>query len=309
MSRPPVPPSALLPDPSVLEGVTAPAFAHLPDPAALFARRAERFRHLAAGHALGPYLGFLAALCDAQQAAIAATPDPEAPDAEVVARARAGAMPPLDRERFTGDASFDALFDRLLAEAEAIAKPDPAAASLARVRAQSQAARGEMIRNVLASSIPQETLAEHLYVAAALQAHFARLAAGLDAERLVAVGDGVCPTCGGPPVASLVVDWPSAPGARYCACALCGTLWNFVRVRCTACGSTAGIGYQEVEGGDGTVKAETCDTCHAYAKVLYLAKEPDLDPVADDVASLALDLKEKDGPYRRATFNPFLLGY
>jgi FdhE protein len=31
--------------------------------------------------------------------------------------------------------------------------------------------------------------------------------------------------------------------------------------------------------------------------------------VADDVASLGLDLLLRDSPYRRAGYNPFLLGY
>ncbi|MFG1376836.1 formate dehydrogenase accessory protein FdhE [Xanthobacter autotrophicus] len=298
-----------MPDPSVLEGVTAPAFAHLPDPAPLFARRAERFNRLAQGHPLGAYLAFLAHIARAQHGAAERAPAPEPPDAEAVERARTHEMPPLDRSHFTADAAFESIFDRLLSQARAIEKPEPAEAALARVLAASDAERGEMIRNVLADAIPVEALAEHLYVAAALQVHFARRAAQLDATRLVPVGDGICPACGGPPVASVVVDWPAAHGARYCACSLCGTLWNFVRVRCTACGSTGGIAYQEVEGGDGSIKAETCDTCHSYAKVLYLAKDPDLDPVADDVASLGLDLKQKEGPYRRSTFNPFLLGY
>lgn len=308
MSRIPGPPGAVIPDPSVLEGVTAPLFAVLPEPLALFARRAERFQHLARGHQLGPYLTFLGHVSAAQHAAASAGPDPEPPEAAALERAHAHRMPPLDRSRFTPDTAFDTTFDRLLAEARAIEKPAAAEAALARVSAASEVARGEMVRNVLADSIPVEALADHLYVAAAAQVHFARLAAQLDADRLVNVGDGVCPCCGGPPVASLIVDWPRSPGARYCACSLCGTLWNFVRVRCTACGSTEGIAYQEVAGRE-AVKAETCDTCHSYAKVMYLSRDGALDPVADDVASLGLDLLEKDGPYRRSTFNPFLLGY
>ncbi|MFZ8102733.1 formate dehydrogenase accessory protein FdhE, partial [Staphylococcus arlettae] len=113
----------------------------------------------------------------------------------------------------------------------------------------------------------------------------------------------------GPPTASVVVDWPQIAGARYCACSLCGPWWNHVRVRCVLCGSTRGIGLQEVEGGSGAVKAETCASCHGYVKVMYQSKDPLVEPLADDVASLALDLLMKNGPYRRGAFNPFLLGY
>jgi FdhE protein len=139
--------------------------------------------------------------------------------------------------------------------------------------------------------------------------HFAWLAAGLGADRLQQIEGGVCPTCGGPPVASAIVGWPRSHGARYAACSLCGTLWHVVRVKCLVCGSTEGVRYQEIDGGPGLIKAETCDACRSYVKILHQHSDPDLDPVADDVASLGLDLLMRAGPYRRAGYNPFLLGY
>lgn len=57
------------------------------------------------------------------------------------------------------------------------------------------------------------------------------------------------------------------------------------------------------------VKAETCDNCHGYVKVLYQTKDSGLEPLADDVASLGLDLLVREGGYRRGSFNPFLIGY
>jgi FdhE protein len=166
-----------------------------------------------------------------------------------------------------------------------------------------------MVHALLADRVPAEALAEHVFVAAALQVQFARLAAQLDAAALVPIGDGACPACGGPPAASMVVGWKGAHGSRFCACALCGTLWNYVRIKCTLCGSTEGIGYQEVEGGAGTVKAETCDHCHRYVKILQQQKDAAVEPLADDVASLGLDLLVRELGYRRGAFNPFLMGY
>ena len=76
-------------------------------------------------------------------------------------------------------------------------------------------------------------------------------------------------------------------------------------------GSTEGIGYQEVEQGPGAglVRAETCAKCGRYLKIMRQHKEPTLDPVADDVASLALDMLLQGGEFRRGAVNPFLLGY
>jgi FdhE protein len=302
-------PGALQPDPSAIGGVQQPPFARLPDPAALFDTRARRFAALAEGSELRPYLLFLSGLARAQQEVEASLPVPNPPALADIERARTFDMPPLDRGRFTTDAAFEMALASLLARAAAIDKPPAAAAALQHLAQAAAGARKVMVRNVVADSIPMDALAEHVFVAAALQLHFARLACRLEAKRLVPVGDGACPCCGGPPVSSLVVGWPSAQGARYCACSLCGTLWNYVRIRCTQCGSTKGISYQEVAGGAGTVKAETCDSCHTYVKVLYQDKDPSLEPVADDVASLGLDLLMRDGPYRRAAFNPFLHGY
>lgn len=288
--------------------VSTPPFARLPDPASMFAERAARFRALAANHDLGAYLTFLEGLATAQHRVQDGLAAPALPPTDALARAREFGMPPLDRNPMQ-DPVFAATLERLFTLAQGIPMPDAARTALARAIAADAAARAAMVQAVLANSIPIEELAEHVYVAAALQVHFARLAARLDAAALVAVGDGVCPACGGPPVASMVVGWPGAHGARFCACALCGTLWNYVRIKCVVCGSTAGIAYEEIEGGPGTIKAETCDTCRVYVKVLHQQIDSALEPIADDVASLSLDLLVREAGFRRGGVNPYLLGY
>ena len=86
-------------------------------------------------------------------------------------------------------------------------------------------------------------------------------------------------------------------------------LWNYPRVKCTLCGATKGIAYQEIAGGLATVKAETCESCRGYVKILHQHKDPSLDPIADDVATVALDMLLRDLGYRRGAVDPFLLGY
>jgi FdhE protein len=287
----------------------APVFACLPDPATLFAERAERFRTLAAGHDLGPYLLFLAALADIQSRVQGDLPPAEWPAPDTVQRAYGFGMPPLDRNAFRLDAAFAAVLSGLLAGLRDVAMPDLAHQALTGLQDTDESERAAMVQNVLMDAIPADAFAPHALVAAALQVHFARAAARLDARRLRPVADGACPVCGGPPVASLVVGWEGAHGARYCACALCATLWNYVRIRCTLCGGTKGIAYHGIEGDAGTVKAETCDSCRGYVKILHQHEDPRLDPVADDVATLALDLLSGAAGFRRGAVNSFLLGY
>jgi FdhE protein len=296
-------------DPIPIGDMAKPPFARLPEPGRMFARRAERFRFLARDPDLKPYLLFLADICGAQHGIQDGLPAAPLPAAEAIARARSHGMPPLDRSRFASEPVFDATLARFLAAAATVAMPEPAAAALQELRHAEPAGQALMMRAMLDDAVPVEAMAAHLFVAAALQVHFARTAARLDAAGLVPVGDGACPVCGGPPVSSLVVGWQGAHGTRFCACALCGTLWNYVRVKCTLCGSTKGISYREVEGGAGIVKAETCDTCRGYVKILHQHKDPALDPVADDVASLGLDLLLRETGLRRGAVNPFLLGY
>src|ERR1700692_3732681 len=289
--------------------IAAPPVVRLPDPRTLFATRSLRFRTLAEGHQLGPYLLFLAAISECQHRIQKDLPEPDLPTDDARALARDHAMPPLDRTRFTADAALDATLDRLLALAATIDMPDDARAAIERARGADAAARDGMMRSVLADTIPVDALADHVYVAAALQVHFARLAARLDPDALVPIGDGVCPACGGAPVASAIVGWKGAHGTRFCTCSLCATQWHVVRIKCVMCESTKGIAYEELDSGPDTVKAETCESCHGYVKILHQQKNPKLDPVADDVATLGLDILLRESGYRRGGGNPFLLGY
>jgi FdhE protein len=302
-------PTSIQPDPSAIGGVPQAPFVRLPDPASIFARRAARFRSLARTSALAAYLEFLADIAQAQAAALSSLPEPDLPDRKQMARASEFAMPPLDRGTFKADVAFEQTWERVLGSLAGAAKPEAAQTALARVRGLDPTGREAMLANILSDLIPPDAVAEHVYVAAVLHVHFARMAERLAAAALVPVGVGACPACGGPPVVSLIVGWPGAETVRYACCALCSTLWNEVRIKCLVCGSTKGIGYQEVEGQTSTIKAETCDECGSYVKILHQHKDVALDPVADDVGSLGLDQLLREGKYRRAGVNPYLIGY
>ncbi|THD58117.1 formate dehydrogenase accessory protein FdhE [Phenylobacterium sp.] len=297
------------PDPSRIGRVGTAPFVFLPDPEELFARRSARLRVLAASSELGPYLNFLAAIAEAQADIVSATPAPAPPPAEALARAREFAMPSLDRATAASDAGLRETCRALFAALAAAPKPAAAEAALARVRQADDAELDHLIAAALGDVAPTSEVAEHILLTAALQIHFTRLAAQLEPDALKPVGTGACPACGGPPAVSIISGRAGAEGARYAACALCSTLWNEVRVKCLACGSTEGVGYEEIEGHAGTVKAETCDTCSGYLKVLYQDKDPALEPIADDVASLALDQLLRGSDYRRAGVDPYLVGY
>ncbi len=305
-------PSAPEPDPSVIGGVPRPPFAIPPaDPAALLQRRAARFATLAAAASerLGPYLSFLAALSGTMAELARGLPPAPSPAAEVLARARMAAMPPLDREVLAGDPALDATLDALVGLAAEIDMPPEARLALDAVAGAGAEDRRWLLGNILAGTVPPESIAPHLFAAAAVQVHMAGLANTLEARILVPVGPGLCPACGGRPVTSSVISTPAVDNIRYATCGTCATQWNEVRVKCLCCGSTKGISYRSVETPEATVKAEICRECNSWVKILYQSKNPALDPVADDVGSLGLDLLMRDQPFRRGGFNPFLVGY
>jgi FdhE protein len=155
-------------------------------------------------------------------------------------------------------------------------------------------------------------------VMAALQVHGAATAASFTADRVAPLDvPGLCPLCGSQPVASFVYAQSPFQGYRYLHCALCSAEWHMVRVQCTGCGASGkSIAYQSSmivanEENDGSaaeapVRAETCEQCHGYRKILYQEKDTGVEPVADDLASLNLDLLLGQSGYHRLSGNPLL---
>jgi len=299
----------LKPDPDRIGISGSVPFVRLPDPARLFTERAERLRVLAPGHVMEGYLSFLAAIATAQAAIVASGADairPLALPADAAQRSEHG-MPPLSAELLGSDPAFAAGFDRLLDAIDLDAAPAPARAARDALRAATSEDWLDLASQIFQGAYPYERLGECVFAAAALQIYLAAQAAQLDAKALKPVADGVCPACGGGAVSSLIVSWTPADKARYCACSLCGTLWNQVRIRCTACGSGEGISYYGLDEISKDVQVETCTTCNSYIKHLHQDRAPGLDPIADDVASYGLDLKIAEEGFRRAGLNPLFL--
>jgi FdhE protein len=218
-------------------------------------------------------------------------------------------MPPLSRTLFEPDDVLDVTIDRLMTRLAHAELPPQTAAAVQTIAGAPADERRAMAIAALKDASPAGDLAVRALIAAALQIHFARLAAMLEAGDLKPVAEGICPCCGSPPIASAVVGWPKAHNTRFCACYLCATMWNEVRVKCLLCGSTDGISFRAIEGKPDTIKAETCDKCRSYVKVLYQVKDPVLEPLSDDVASLGLDMLLAEEGWKRGGHNPFVHGY
>jgi FdhE protein len=298
----------VVPEPVDIGQIAAPAFARLPDIGTHFRMRAERLEVLAPGNPLEPYLRFIAAIARAQHAAAAQLPAGTLPGPDHIAFCRAHEFPLIDRLTWKRDASFIAgarLITGALAGAD---MPEQAARALATLAARDDAAIEALAERVLRETQESWEIAEVPFVGAALELHFTRMAALLDpADPAPGEPRNLCPVCGALAVVSMVEAARGRHGSRYLCCSLCQTRWNYTRIQCAHCVSTKGIAYQTVTGGAKAVRAETCDECRTYTKILGVEEDPGVDPVADDLASLTLDILVSEAGWARACPSFYLL--
>ena len=104
-----------------------------------------------------------------------------------------------------------------------------------------------------------------------------------------------------------------------------------MRIRCTPCLSSQSVAYQALDAagadsaasgssagasltGDAasraaraSIQAETCDECGHYLKLMHTDRDAFLDPIADDLATLPLDLLVSEAGLRRHGVNLMLL--
>jgi FdhE protein len=307
----------------------------LPEARSLFTGRATRLRQLAdnqikgipVGDTMKGYLLMMAALVDAQAAVIRVLPAETfaLPDAAGIELAIDHHMPPLPvsgQRPATWRRVFDAILDQL----------DPLAASqpqLAAVLAELRALDSAQLEGCADAVLAELTEGVHPlhapFVAAALQVMWTMRASQLDAKRVQPlVTNTLCPVCGAHPVASVIRIGGQSQGYRYMQCSCCASEWHMVRVKCTTCESTAGVAYHSIEPEGGmpavdpnepvnkandpsrVARAETCDSCHTYRKIFNQEHDYNVEPLADDLASLALDVLVGEAGYSRSSGNPLL---
>jgi FdhE protein len=256
----------------------------LPDTASLFRRRSQRLAVLAEGHELQGFLRMIAAVMAAQHAALDGLP-PGAPD---------------DVWR----AALLALLDKV----DPALLPDAARQARDALRTATPEELKALADHFLAGEVTAGEAARMVFVVAALQVAWAGMAARLDkaSVRISEQHPGLCPVCASPPVAGVIEPGGTKFGHRHLHCSLCATAWRHVRVRCVHCGSTDKVSFRQIAG-TSYLRAECCESCHGYSKVFYIEQAKAVEPFADDLASLGLDLLVGEAGFSRVA-NPFVLG-
>lgn len=120
-----------------------------------------------------------------------------------------------------------------------------------------------------------------------------------------------CPCCGADAVASVVLNGGDWHNLRYQHCAICNSRWNMLRAKCTFCGDQSSISHEKIETSQASAlqgaRAECCGKCGHYRKLFLQTEQQNADPIADDLASLALDILVGEKGITRGGENPFLM--
>ena len=263
---------------------------------AYYASRAARLRARAETSELAAYLGFAADISEVQEIVSGLVPAGEKRMLPIdpVIEAGKGVWLPL----------LDALVDGLRSR---VAEPVlPHLDRVAALDAGERIAAATALADGRFGDVPAEIAP---FVWAAFSVWMRALAASVSLPEAIeddAAEKAECPVCGTAPVASVILTG-SRQGLRYLHCALCETDWHMVRAKCTNCGKAGNLDYLSFETAEASVRAECCDDCKGYLKVVSLDRDRDADVVADDLATLELDAAVEEEGYRRTGFNPFAL--
>ena len=269
------------------------------------------------------YLLFVAAIAEVQQRAFEVLPALDLPDSAQLQANRDRFGAPLPAVGWPRSPRWRdvlrGMLERLSPQVEsAVREP------VQRLAAESDAFYESQADRLLGGIIVGLDLATAPLIAGALQVYWVRLVLEA-AERFGAsifepAPRPACPCCGVRPTASIVRIGGMEGGYRYLHCALCSAQWHLVRIKCSHCLGTKGIHYQALDPVDAAgseaalgrapiaaVRAECCDGCGHYLKILSMEKDPDIDPVADDLATVALDLLVSEAGKTSAGINLMLL--
>jgi len=286
-----------------------------PDPSSVFSDREARLRQLAAGHAMQDYLFFASDLVHEQHLAMNsdaagfAVPD-ETAVKKAIRQAIEKSQPLLDVTTHQRDPKWLSVLRSMLGNLSRRHAHRPAGKVIAALLSKSDDDINRMADRLLHGYLAGLDLAHAQLIAAGLQVYFTSQVAALHRTHGALKPEPfgrmpgrmeLCPCCSSRPVASITRIGAQESGLRYVSCGLCSVQWHVVRIKCVACENTEGIYFQSLKAPDDgaavgglakpdAVQVECCDKCGHFLKVVHMEKDQFVEPHADDLASVSLDL-------------------
>lgn len=270
----------------------------------LYTKRIERLTNLAKDSPFADYLQFCTKIVEAQQQCLKEKPLTR-DLIQVVNEAAQKGLAPLS-------IASTPLTDEWLDYLYAIIVPlkgynQPIDDTIQQLEKDSKSALYSLATQLLTGKFTQIESNKAVFIWSALSLYYSQLASQLPGKAVVDVGEQrqYCPVCHGMPIAS-VIHLGSNVGLRYLHCSLCESEWHVTRVKCTNCEDTSALNYYSLDDEQSAIKTECCDHCHSYLKIFNQEQAPHLDVVADDLASLILDIKTEEEGFAKTGINPFL---
>ncbi|NHN87927.1 formate dehydrogenase accessory protein FdhE [Acetobacter conturbans] len=273
---------------------------------ALYARREKRLNECATteGEDEGAYFRFLSGLVGTQRNILANNPVSEQDAVAICKMMESGYDHPELESRLREIAGWQNAYDALV-QAGAADLPEAACAALKNA-GQDRESLSIQAAHLLRGDYGQVDAGVAVVLWAALSLCWAQAVASSQSEtgRQTGAQATLCPCCGAPPVASLVLGG-DREGLRYLQCSLCETRWHRVRGVCVECGASGRLEHWSLDDVKAPIQIETCGDCKTYIKVFRLDYDPHLEAAADDLGSLTLDAALEQEGFTRIALNPF----
>lgn len=269
------------------------------NPKNLYERRIKRLRSLAVDHPFKAYLDFVAQMVEAQLRILTENPLSKQ-------EIKFNQIRPLDNKTWRREAKWREYLTALLSEMQPYANEQ----MLGTIDWLQKAATEELealADQLLAEQYGQVESDKAVFIWAALSLYWLQLAQQLPQHTQTESGDDLhyCPVCSSAPVAS-VIHFGTAQGLRYLHCSLCESEWHVVRAKCSNCNQSKELDYWAIDKDQSEVKSESCGECHSHLKIVYQEKNPHVEPVADDLAAIFLDIELEEKGFSRSGLNPFM---
>lgn len=277
------------------------------NPKNIYQRRTARLEALAKNSPLGDYLRFAAKISTAQLEILTQQPLPQQAQLEEIScSCTALANNPFYGIHWKRSEDWLKILMLLLEKI----KPDANELTLATIEWLEKAHSdqiNQLADYLLAQQYEKVSSDKAVFIWAALSLYWLQLVQQIphNAELKNTENLHCCPICNAPPVAS-VIQLGATQGLRYLHCSLCETEWNVVRAKCSQCDQTNNLEYWVLDNEFSAVRTETCEDCYTYLKVMYQEKDPYLEPIADDLSSIFLDIEMESKGFSRSGLNPFM---
>ncbi|PJG84022.1 formate dehydrogenase accessory protein FdhE [Caviibacterium pharyngocola] len=276
------------------------------NPKNLYQRRIKRLTDLAQNHPMQDYLLFAADIAQAQLDLLENTPLGKIEHLTTISTT--AQTTPLDYARWQRDDYWLTALNALLAQIKTNENLNESLlTTIDWLEKASQAELNHLADKLLAQDFSAVESDKAVFIWAALSLYWLQLAQQIPHNAKMESGENLhlCPVCGSAPTAS-VVHFGATQGLRYLHCSLCESEWNMVRSKCSNCDQSGKLDYWSLDSEFAPVKAESCGDCHSYLKVMYQEKDPHVEPIADDLASVFLDVEMEEKGFARSGINPFV---